>query len=184
MKRLVELRAAGQTAAQTAEILNAEGFLPIDPRGRFTGDMVQDLLVKLGLRGEYRDDSLLSSGEWWIRNLAAVIEVPWQTLRDWALNGWVHGRQTTIQKLWILWADREEVRRLRRLRAAESRGILGYPAGLTTPKPRPVPKEGHREAGGQETLGPGRPGTRSLRQASGLGGQDGFGERSRMSELR
>src|SRR5262249_37150433 len=97
MKRVGELRGAGTTASQIAEILNAEGFLPIDPRSRINGAMVRDLLVKLGLRSEYRDDSLLSSGEWWIRDLAEEIEVPWQTLRDWALNGWAHGRQTQIQ---------------------------------------------------------------------------------------
>ena len=35
MKRVVELREAGKTSKQTAEILNLEGFKPIDPHGTF-----------------------------------------------------------------------------------------------------------------------------------------------------
>ena len=60
----------------------------------------------------------------------------WQTLRGWAVNGWVHRRQTNVEKLWIIWADRAEVKRLRKLRSAGWRGILGYPTELTTPKRR------------------------------------------------
>jgi hypothetical protein len=134
MKRVVELREAGKTAAQTAETLNAEGFKRLNPRHSFNGDMVEDLLHKLGFRTERSDDSLLGSGEWWVRDLAKEVGMPWQTLREWAMNGWVHARQTKVEKLWILWADRDEVKRLRKLRAARSRGILGYPREFTTAK--------------------------------------------------
>jgi DNA invertase Pin-like site-specific DNA recombinase len=136
MQRLVELREAGKTAEQSADMLNAEGFRPINPRDTFNRDMVRDLLLRLGLRGEHRDDSLLGPGEWWIHDLAAEIGMAWQTLRQWATRGWVHGRQTKILKQWVVWADRDEVNRLRRLRSAQSHGIFGYPPELTTPKPR------------------------------------------------
>jgi hypothetical protein len=138
MKRLVELREAGKTAEQTAETLNAEGFAPINPGKKFNREIVRKLLLKLGLYGEQKDDSLLAPGEWWVRDLAAEVGMPWQTLRQWAVNGWVHGRQTNVEKLWILWADRTEVRRLRKLRAAQHRGILGYPPEFTAPKTRPA----------------------------------------------
>jgi hypothetical protein len=127
MQRLVELREAGKTAEQPADILNAEGFRPINPRDTFNRDMVRDLLVWLRLRGEHRDDWLLGPGEWWIHDLAAELGMAWQTLRHWATRGWVHGPQTKILKRWVVWADRTEVKRLRRLRSARSRGILGYP---------------------------------------------------------
>jgi hypothetical protein len=136
MQRLAEWRDAGKTAAQTATILNAEDFSPTNPRDIFNGNIVRSLLLKLGLRGEQHDDSLLEKGEWWIRDLADRIDVPWQTLREWAIKGWAHGRQTKVQKLWIIWADRDEVKRFRRLRSAQHRGTLGYPPDLTTPKQR------------------------------------------------
>jgi hypothetical protein len=137
MKRLVELREAGKTAEQTADILNAEGFAPINPGKMFNREIARKRLLKLGLHGERNDDSLLAPGEWWVRDLADEIGVPWQTLREWAIKDWVHGRQSSVEKLWILWADRAEVKRLRKLRGAQSRGILGYPTELTTPKRRP-----------------------------------------------
>ena len=57
-------------------------------------------------------------------------------LRDWALKGWVSRRQTDVEKLWVLWADEEEVERLQRLRSAHTRVFLAYPKELTTPKRR------------------------------------------------
>lgn len=136
MKRVVELREAGKTAAQTADVLNAEGFKPLNPRDTFSGNVVEDLLHKLGFRTERNDASLLASDEWWVRDLAVEVGMPWQTLREWATNGWAHGRQTNVEKLWIIWADKDEVQRLRKLRSARPRGILGYPSELTTSKRR------------------------------------------------
>ena len=68
--------------------------------------------------------------------------MPWQTLREWAVNGWAHAGQTIVEKLWVLWADRAEIKRLRKLRRANWRGILGKPAELTTLKPRPRASSG------------------------------------------
>jgi DNA invertase Pin-like site-specific DNA recombinase len=137
-ERLAELRDAGEAAGQTAGILNAEGFKGINPGKPFNRDIVRKLLLKLGLRGERRDDALLRPGEWWVRDLAAKIGMAWQTLREWAVKGRVHSRRTGVEKLWIAWADKEELKRLRRLAAARHRGTLGYPPELTTPKRRPA----------------------------------------------
>jgi hypothetical protein len=136
LKRIVELREVGKTAAQTADTLNAEGFKPINPRRTFNGNMVEDLLHKLGFRTERNDCALLAPGEWWVRDLAEELGMPWQTLREWAVNSWVHARQTKVEKLWVLWADRAEIKRLRKLRRANWRGIVGKPLELTTPNPR------------------------------------------------
>jgi DNA invertase Pin-like site-specific DNA recombinase len=136
-KRLADLRDAGKTAEQTADILNAEGFKRINPRKPFNRDIVRKLLIKLGLRGERYDDALLRQGEWWLRDLAAKIGIAWQTLREWAVKGWVHSRRTEVEKLWIVWADNKELKRLRQLETAQHRGTLGYSPELTTPKRRP-----------------------------------------------
>lgn len=134
--RIVELRSAGKTADQTARILHEEGFTPLRHGSAFNKEVVRDILLKLDLRGERYDASLLGTGEWWIHDLADKLGMAWQTLREWTTNGWTHGRQTTVEKLWIIWADNDEVKRLRKLRSAKSRGILGYPKKLITPKRR------------------------------------------------
>ena len=58
-------------------------------------------------------------------------------LRDWATRGWVHARQTPVQGNWILWADTDEVSRLRELLYQSCRGVNAYTSELKTPKERP-----------------------------------------------
>jgi len=136
-ERVVELHKEGHTAEETANTLNAEGFTPIDPTKTFNRDMIRDIRLKLGLRGDLSNPSLLRPGEARLHDVAQALDMPWQTLREWAVRGWVHARQTRGQKLWLIWADDKELARLRELRASKSHGIQGYASHLTVPKARP-----------------------------------------------
>ena len=139
MDRVVELRQAGHTAPEIAEALNAEGFYPPKRRGEFTTPVVHQLLKRRGLIGNERShDELLGQHEWWLTDLARELQMSHLKLRDWAVRGWVHGRQTPVQGYWILWADKDEVRRLRKLLAESRRGVNAYASELRTPKERPM----------------------------------------------
>lgn len=138
MDRVVELREAGHVAPEIAEKLNAEGFYPPKRRGAFTTPVVHQLLKRRGLIGDERaHDELLDKGEWWLTDLARELQMSHLKLRDWANRGWVHSRQTPIQNRWILWADKDEVNRLRKVLAESRRGVNAYTSALTTPKERP-----------------------------------------------
>jgi len=78
----VQLREEGKSAEESAAILNAAGFLPLNPQATFNRDVV---------RGEQGNSKLFGPGEWWIHSLADELGMAWQTLREWATNGWVHG---------------------------------------------------------------------------------------------
>jgi len=76
--------------------------------------------------------------------LAEQIPVSAGKLADWARQGWLHSRKTPVKRRWVLWADRAELKRLRKLAAVSHRGIVEYPAqthhaegapSLMTPKP-------------------------------------------------
>jgi DNA invertase Pin-like site-specific DNA recombinase len=137
MKRVVELREAGQTAPQIAQALNAEGFYPPKRSGQFTTPVVHQLLKRRGLIGnERRHNELVGKHEWWLTDLARELKMSHLKLRDWANRGWVHSRKTPVQGYWILWADKDEVRRLRRLLAESRRGMNTYTSALKTPKKR------------------------------------------------
>jgi hypothetical protein len=138
MKRhhFLQNEATGNSLAATGRILNEEGFAPLRSGRSFNSDLVRNLLRKRELHAQDQDAALLRPCEWRLRDLAHEVGMPWQTLRDWAANGWAHARQTKIQKAWIIWADNDEVQRLRKLRAATSGGTNGYPADLITPKPK------------------------------------------------
>ncbi|WP_165074054.1 recombinase family protein [Paludisphaera rhizosphaerae] len=136
MDRVVALRHEGRTAAEIAVCLNQEGFVPPKRCGEFYPELVHELLVRRGLSNEKKYADQLGSDEWWLPKLAEAVPVSAGKLADWARRGWLHSRRTPAQHLWILWADKQELKRLRKLAASSRRGMVEYPADLTTPKER------------------------------------------------
>ena len=141
--RILELRQEKKTAAQIASQLNHDGFRPPKRRATFNTDMVRQLLSRrLGAVRQPRavESYVLAEGEWWFTDLARHLQIPQPTLYSWLRRGWVHGRQLPVaQGRWILWADAEELDRLRQLRKCFPRNWLNEPqaAELIQPKPRP-----------------------------------------------
>jgi hypothetical protein len=140
LDRAQELALQKRSAPQIAEQLNREGWRPPKRRDTFNGSMVRHLLWRQGLRGirpRSKSNDLLGQEEWWFNDLARALDVPQPTLYSWRRRGWVHARQLPgPQGHWIMWADGDELDRLRRLRSSPR----GWPqaAELTTPKPRTV----------------------------------------------
>jgi len=138
LQRVIQLRESGDTAAQIADALNEEGFYPPKRRGPFTTAIVHHFLRHRGLIGnERQQDALLGEKEWWLTDLARELQMSSLKLRDWAVRGWLHSRRTAIQKYWVLWADSQEIKRLKSLLAMSCRGINAYTSSLITPKIRP-----------------------------------------------
>jgi DNA invertase Pin-like site-specific DNA recombinase len=137
LERLQALRAEGRSAPQIAQALSAEGFHPPRGRGPFTTAVINRLLQHRGFGGNERQRrDLLRDNEWWLIDLARELQMSALKLRDWAARGWLHSRRTTIQRYWVLWADADELERLRTLLAQSRRGINAYATDLTTPKQR------------------------------------------------
>ena len=137
LDRAQELRQSGHTMLQIAEQLNSEGFHSPTRRGRIKAAMVNQLLLRRGaITDERRHNELLGSHEWWLAKLADELKTSTSKLQEWVNRGWVHGRQTPIQGCWILWADKDELRRLRELIAKSRPGKNRHNPRLKTPKKR------------------------------------------------
>ncbi len=133
MERIVALRHEGHTAAQIADCLNREGFCPPKRCNAFSTELVHMILLRRGItKGVPRDDRL-GPDEWWLPKLAERIPVLAGKLADWVRRGWLHSRKTATRRRWVIWADKQELKRLRKLAAVSRRGIVEYPAALTTP---------------------------------------------------
>ncbi len=133
--RIVQWRHEGLTGAQIAQRLNAEGIRT--PRmGDYSADLVHRFIANRGLNRELAADEQLGANEWQLPELARELKMTQGKLRHWAAHGWVHARKTVRKGLWIVWANGRELKRLQRLRARSERGIISYPASLTTPRPR------------------------------------------------
>lgn len=140
MDRVVALREAGNTSERIAAVLNAEGYRPLRHGSVFNREGVRDLLLRRGFTDERKDTSLLGPNEWHLTTLANRLKMPRVRLWDWATRGWIHSRRSTVQRVLILWADEEEICRLKKLLTSNRRGILGYPSELITPKERSTKK--------------------------------------------
>jgi DNA invertase Pin-like site-specific DNA recombinase len=137
LDRLKQLRATRLTSAAIADRLNAEGFRT--PKGKaFSAWIIRTLLSREGLspsRGTLLFPGGCGHDEWWLGDLARALNMSAGGLQGWVKRGWVHARQVpTGGRYWIIWADGDELSRLRKLRA---HGRPPFPAKLITPKARP-----------------------------------------------
>jgi len=136
LEHIVELRQQGHSSAQIAAKLNEEGYRTPRRRRTFSTDIVRQLLSRRGLTGERSDAKQLGPHEWWLLDLARELDMSRDKLREWIRYGWLHARRTPVARMWIVWADRDELRRLRKLVARSTQGVVSHPAELTTPKKR------------------------------------------------
>ena len=139
ISRITQLRQAGLTLKQVAKQLNQTGVTSI--RGRpFTNYMVSKLLVQRGLYlpcARKRPESVvLSTHEWWAPDLAEKLEMPRVSLTHWYNKGWIRGRKLPgIRGRLILWADEDEIARLKQLRRTR-RGSSDAPCSTEPTSPK------------------------------------------------
>ena len=142
-ERVEALRGEGMTAPEIAAVLNREGFLPPKRRATYNSQMVRELVARWGLSSWSRsqpDGGVLGADEWWLNPLAMELGMPSVTLFSWLRRGWIEGRKLPGGRLgrWVLWADAQELDRLRRLRACpRSWSDEPFPPELTRPRRRP-----------------------------------------------
>src|SRR3954471_13519251 len=137
-ERIGQLYREGLHLAQIAARLNEEGFVPPRRRGVFKESTIGSLMRELGLVGELFRDDLVAKEEWWIADLARELGVIPQKIHYWVKQGWVHSRRTPSGKHLIVWADEDELRRLRQLATGKNSWIATRHPELVIPKSRPA----------------------------------------------
>ncbi len=118
------LRSEGALHAQIAATLNAEGWRPAKRRDTFNASMVSSLLASTDDTSSRRkrrvvNDDVRGEHEWTLPALAHALDMHAVTLHSWVRKGWVKGRKVSSVNpagVWLLWADADELARLRALR--------------------------------------------------------------------
>jgi DNA invertase Pin-like site-specific DNA recombinase len=136
-ERIGQLHREGLHLAQIAARLNDEGFVPPRRRGVFKESTIGSLMRDLGLVGELFRDDLVENEEWWISDLARELGVIPQKIHYWVKQGWVHSRRTPSGKHLVVWADQDELQRLRRLATGKNSWIGTRHPELVIPRSRP-----------------------------------------------
>jgi DNA invertase Pin-like site-specific DNA recombinase len=138
--RIETLRTQRQTLTHIAATLNAEGFQPPKRAHSFTAAILSRFLRERRIRTgplprSVTDGQHLQPNEWWLADLAAALSMPIATLHRWRRVGWVASRKVTeAGGRWAIYADVEELTRLRQLRNAPRSWPQPYPTELITPK--------------------------------------------------
>jgi DNA invertase Pin-like site-specific DNA recombinase/transposase-like protein len=137
-ERIKQLHHEGVHLEQIAAALNDEGFVPPRRRGVFTAAGISALVRDLRLVGELFRDDMVGKDEWWIPDLARKLGVIPQKIHYWVKQMWIHSRRTPSGKHLIVWADKDEIRRLRQLAKRKSSWIAARHPELVIPKSRPA----------------------------------------------
>lgn len=148
VERIEALRATRKTLSEIAKTLNDEGFYPPKRSRRFTKEMISNFLRERRVRagaGQQPDhhQSQLAEHEWWLAGLAAELQMPIATLHRWQRVGWLRSRKVAEARgRWAIYADADELLRLRQLRDSPRGWPQPYPKELITPKllltPKPI----------------------------------------------
>ena len=121
--RVAQLHQQGLDRPTIAATLNAEGWRPAKRRRTFTADMVGSLLLRQGL-GSGRPQRVTKverqANEWTLTELTQTLEIPPPTLYTWLRKGYMRARQArhVSAPVWLMWADANELERLRAFRPA------------------------------------------------------------------
>jgi hypothetical protein len=135
-ERIRQLHREGLHLAQIAEKLNEEGFVPPRRRGAFTEGGIGLLVRDLGLVGELFRDDLVGKDEWWIPDLARKLGITPHKVHYWVKQSWIHSRRTPSGQHIIVWADKDEIDRLRQLARLKNSWTAARHPELVSPKRR------------------------------------------------
>jgi len=123
--RIGQLREQGLTSIEIAERLNAEAWHPPKRRATFNAEMVRTIMSRNGFSKKAAPWKRppLAANEWHVRDLAAELGMPMISLYAWLRRGWLRARQLDIvYRPWAIFADAQELARLRALRVAPKTG--------------------------------------------------------------
>ncbi|HJT31186.1 MAG TPA: recombinase family protein [Pirellulales bacterium] len=138
--QIIALKQRGWTHAEVAAQLNADRHRSASGQP-FTEPIVSQLCRQFRAAGRLSDDATpglnpdrCPPGHWGLGNLARYLGIKQETLSTWRRRGWVHAER--VGQRWRLWADAEELVRLRQLAAHNRTALRQTPLHLTTPKQR------------------------------------------------
>src|SRR5205085_4667324 len=116
------------------------GYLTTNPALPWDKHMVLSLLRRSHLLPGRTEKIELAPDEWLLADLGRELVVGCNNLRRWMHRKQVHWRRSPLRSYYIIWADADEQKRLRKLQAFfhahPSLNTALYPKELTTTKPR------------------------------------------------
>jgi len=134
--RVLELTLAGQRPPQVAATLEREGFHSPRSDSPISPMMVQKLLLDHPRCREQLTNPSLETHHWRSADLAHELDIPEKRLKDWVTRGWASAIQRPFGRVWIIYADEQELQRLQQLASCQTgQGRRVATEKLRTPNP-------------------------------------------------
>lgn len=114
IERAIALAMEGKRSPEVAAALEKEGFRTPRRHQRISTSMVQKLLASSACACQLHDPEL-KPGHWRSADLAKELGIPQKRLKDWVTQGRATAIQRPFGRTWVIFADTEELDRLRRL---------------------------------------------------------------------
>ena len=142
LSRIKALLGEGRALGEIAKQLNAGGYQPPKRASQFNVGILSRFLRDRGIRTgplpkSVTEENHLRTDEWWLSDLASQLSMPIATLHRWQRVGWITSHKVAATKRWAIYADAEELIRLKQLRTQPRGWPNPYPQNLITPKPNP-----------------------------------------------
>lgn len=134
---VVPLRRAGCRATEIAKQLNDAGFRTIKRQKPFRTYTVNQLFKPSGIAHHLVNGRKLGPNQWTVPTLSQHLGISPRALKYWVKYRWIQVVQRPFGGQWILWADEEELIRLRWLAKKSKKGMCNYPPEMLTPKAMP-----------------------------------------------
>jgi DNA invertase Pin-like site-specific DNA recombinase len=134
MDRVLELTLSGKRASEVAAVLEREGYH--SPRN---DRPISSMMVKKLLQEDARCRQQLmapppKADHWRSNDLASKLGIPHKRLKDWVTRGWATAIQRPFGRVWVIYADEQERKRLQALARRQSgQGSSTPPKALRTP---------------------------------------------------
>ncbi len=120
LKVALELALKGKRSPEIAAELNAQGYRTPRRQRLFSASVTAKLLADDKSAYTQLHHPELGPNDWEVKRLADEISMPIKRLKDWVTKGWAHATQRPFGRTWVIWADEQELSRLKQLRARQA----------------------------------------------------------------
>lgn len=134
MDRVLELTLSGKRASEVASMLEREGYHSPRSDRPISSMMVSKLLQEDARCRQQLTAPPLNEDHWRSKELASELGIPEKRLKDWITRGWATAIQRPFGRVWVIYADEQELKRLQALARRQSgQGTSKPPKALRTP---------------------------------------------------